>query len=126
MRAEDFGRIDTNQTVLFIYGEQPIIDEKYDYPAHPNYKYTYDYADGEHVNACIFDRSALGLKTATDNQLRVRKAKAVSCVQDLQMKDLREILGVFSNKDIGDTLCKNTIGYLNETDALDDEDSIYA
>lgn len=122
MRAEDFGRIDTNQTVLFIYGEQPIIDSKYDYPAHPNYKYTYDYADGEHVSACIFNRSDLGLKDVVDSQLTKKKVKAISDVRTCTDKDLRAILGKFSNSEASDELAKNTIEYLESTESLEDED----
>ena len=43
MRAEDIGRISFNQSLVFIYGEMPIIDEKYDLIDHKYYKLTKEY-----------------------------------------------------------------------------------
>lgn len=58
MKADELGRIPFSDEIVLIYGENPIYDKKYDYPAHKNYKYTHDYACdiGLH-EAIVFDRS---------------------------------------------------------------------
>lgn len=59
MRPEDLGRMPFTDEIVLVYGEDPIYDKKYDYPAHKNYKYTHDYACdlGIH-NGSVFDRSS--------------------------------------------------------------------
>ena len=122
MRAEDFGRIDFNQTILFIYGEQPVIDKKFDYPKHKNYKYTYDYANDEGVKAYIFDRGALGIKNNANSTLTVRKPKAVPQVLDFSMNAFKEIMGKFSDEDAQESLYENTANYLENSQSLNEDD----
>lgn len=57
MKPEEFGRMDYSKEIVFVYGEQPLMDDKYDYPSHPNYKWTHEYANDVGVNAYLFDRS---------------------------------------------------------------------
>lgn len=121
MRPEDFGRIDNSQTILFIYSEQPVMDEKFDYPKHYNYKYTYDYANDEHVKAYIFDRSKLGMSENVESQLKVRKPKAIPHVLDFSMSSFKEIMGKFTIAEAEDELVRNTEQYLNNDDALNDD-----
>lgn len=45
MKPEELGRMDYRKQLVLIYGEQPIMDDKVDYPALPNYFQTHDYAD---------------------------------------------------------------------------------
>mgnify|MGYP000027241633 CR=1 FL=1 len=122
MRPEDFGRLDYSQTILFIYGEQPIMDKKYDYPHHRNYKYTYDYANDEHVEAYIFDRSALGNKEEVLSQITVKKAKAVPQIHDFSITAFKETMGKFTNKEALNSLYDNTEDYLENIGALNDDD----
>ena len=81
MRPEDFGRIDFSQCIIFIFGEQPIIDEKIDYPAHPNYIYTADFADDNHTRAFVLDRTILGANADdSDITLMQLKPKAIPVI----------------------------------------------
>lgn len=58
MKSDELGRIPFSDEIVLIYGENPIYDKKYDYPAHKNYKYTHDYAcDIDLHEAVVFDRS---------------------------------------------------------------------
>lgn len=59
MKAEEFGRMDYQKEIVFIYGEQPLMDDKFDYPAHRNYKFTRDYAVDWGTKACMFDRTVI-------------------------------------------------------------------
>ena len=122
MRPEDFGRIDYNQTILFMYGEQPIMDTKYDYPSHRNYKYTYDYANDEHVEAYIFDRSALNANQNTLSQLKKIKPKAVPQVLMYNSNIFKQIMCRFTDDEAYDAFNDATEDFLNDTSLFDDED----
>ncbi len=57
IKPEELGRIPYNEQIVLIYGEQPIRDEKVDYPALPNYWQTNDFAgDLGHPDANMFHR----------------------------------------------------------------------
>ena len=57
MRAEDIGRIDFSQSLVFIYGEMPVIDNKYDLIDHKYYKLTKEYLLKCGIEAAMnFDR----------------------------------------------------------------------
>lgn len=45
MAPNEVGKIDNRDCIVFIKGLDPIFDKKYDYPKHPNYKYTGDADD---------------------------------------------------------------------------------
>ncbi len=122
MRPEDFGRIDYNQTILFMYGEQPIMDTKYDYPSHRNYKYTYDYANDEHVEAYIFDRSALNANQNALSQLKKIKPKAVPQVLMYNSNIFKQIMCRFTDDEAYDAFNDATEDFLNDTSLFDDED----
>lgn len=57
MKSDELGRIPFADEIIMIYGEQPVYDKKFDYPAHRNYKYTFDYAEDCGVEASMFDRN---------------------------------------------------------------------
>lgn len=122
MRPEDFGRIDYNQTILFMYGEQPIMDTKYDYPSHRNYKYTYDYANDEHVEAYIFDRSALNANQNALSQLKKIKPKAVPQVLMYNSNIFKQIMCRFTDDEAYYAFNDATEDFLNDTSLFDDED----
>lgn len=95
LRAEDFGRIDYSQEVVFIYGEMPIMDEKFDYPAHRNYKLTSDYAHDCGVNAVIFDRSVFADHSEVEIVLGSEAITSIPDIHSLSdMSELMDILGV--------------------------------
>lgn len=58
MKPEELGRIPYQKCLVMVYGEQPIYDDKFDYPKHKNYKYTQDFgADiGLGEKYMVFDR----------------------------------------------------------------------
>lgn len=45
MKPEELGRMDHLKEVVLVYGEQPMFDDKIDYPGLPNYNQTHDYTD---------------------------------------------------------------------------------
>lgn len=56
MRQEDIGRISFDQSLIFIYGEMPLLDDKYDFVNHKNYKVAKEYLQKNGFNAMNFDR----------------------------------------------------------------------
>lgn len=96
LRAEDFGRIDYSQEVVFIYGEMPIMDDKFDYPAHKNYKLTNDYAHDMGTNAIMFDRDVFNQHGEVEIIVQAALASAIpdiNKITDLK-KTLTEVLGI--------------------------------
>lgn len=85
MRPEDLGRIPFSDEIVLVYGEDPIYDKKYDYPAHKNYKFTHDYACdlGLH-SASVYDRS--GYKNETLGLL-VHKAEVPTAIPSVERLD---------------------------------------
>lgn len=60
IQASELGRLDPKCSLILIDNEQPIMDEKFDYPKHRNYIYTYDYCkDIKCYDACMFERPIL-------------------------------------------------------------------
>lgn len=50
MTPTEIGQMSTMSEIIMIRGEKPFFDNKYDYPKHPNYKYTGDYDDSQLFN----------------------------------------------------------------------------
>lgn len=60
MKPEEIGRMDYSKQLVLIYGEQPIMDDKYDYPSHKNYRLCHDFAeDCGCPDALLFDKKSL-------------------------------------------------------------------
>lgn len=59
MKPEEIGRIPYEKCLVMVYGEQPIFDNKFDYPKHKHYKFTNDYGEdiGLKDSYMAFDRS---------------------------------------------------------------------
>ncbi len=98
MRQEDFGRIDFSKCIIFIFGEQPIMDDKFDYPSHKNHVFTNDYAVDNNVKAFILDRTVMGAHEGSDITLTHKKPKAIPNVSDFSMEAFRRIMGKFNNE----------------------------
>ncbi len=124
MRPEDFGRLDYSQTILFIYGEQPIMDTKFDYPKHKNYKYTYDYANDEHVEAYVFDRSALIKNKNASSIIKMIKPKAVPQIRTYNANAFKSIMCKFDEEEAYNAFEENSEDYLLSAGLLDDTDDI--
>lgn len=110
LRAEDFGRIDYSQEVVFIYGEMPIMDDKFDYPGHKNYRLSRDFAADCGTDAMVFDRSKLytdasHIKIFTKGE----EATAMVDVKPFSMASMLSILGVneASEEKIEETVKRN-------------------
>lgn len=124
MRPEDFGRLDYSQTILFIYGEQPIMDTKFDYPKHKNYKYTYDYANDEHVEAYVFDRSALVKNKKTSSIIKTIKPKAIPQVRTFNSNAFKSIMCKFDEEEAYKAFEENSEDYLLTSGLLDDTEDV--
>lgn len=94
MKPEEIGRMPYENTLVFVYGEQPVLDKKFDYPAHRNYKQTHDYAaDCGHPEAIAFDRSGYESLIADARLVyKVIAPSAVPCVMQLTADVLRSVL----------------------------------
>ena len=58
MKPEELGRMPKTKEIIIMDGEQPIYDDKFDYPKHKNYKYTNDYASDIGLrSAILIDRN---------------------------------------------------------------------
>ena len=125
MRPEDIGRIDFNEELLFIYGEQPIYAHKFDLVNHKNYKYTYDYANSLGISdCCVLDRSGMGSNAKADTILKVEKAKAIPNISEFSMKDFRAHMRKFSNDEAMEEL-SNVYAENMFDDDFDGEDSSF-
>ena len=126
LRAEDFGRIDYSQEVVFIYGEMPIMDEKFDYPAHKNYKLTRDYAADAGTGAVMFDRSVfcnhppveiiVGSVEVTSVP-DIHKIDSISEILDILGKDTSQISESEEDEDIFETAFENAARYSLESES---------
>lgn len=85
MRPEDLGRIPFSDEIVLIYGENPIYDQKYDYPSHKNYKYTHDYAKdlGLH-DACVYDRTKYKVEACGQLIHKIEVPTAVPSIERLE------------------------------------------
>lgn len=122
MKQEELGKLPFEEQIVLIYGENPIRDKKYDYPAHKNYKFTYDYAVDCGANkdghfAFEFDRSCFSDIENVSLFQHYERASAVPSVQPATDEVLKEKLGYhFSGNDIPDDLLAEALA-INDTDS---------
>lgn len=57
IQAAEIGRLEDDEQLILIIGEQPLKDKKYEITKHPNYKLTPEYCRRIGVDACVFDDS---------------------------------------------------------------------
>jgi len=98
LKAEEFGRIDYSQEVVFIYGEQPIMDDKFDYPAHRNYKFSRDFAADCGTDAVMFQRGKFSSVKAAPIRIPLENVTATPEVQKLTVEAMMKALAV-TNED---------------------------
>lgn len=96
LKQEEFGRIDYSKEIVFIYGEQPIMDDKFDYPAHRNYKYCRDYAADCGTDAFIFQRGHLENIEKTPLRFAVESATATIEVKEFTAEAFLKCFAVTS------------------------------
>ena len=107
LRAEDFGRIDFSQEIVFIYGEMPIMDDKFDYPNHRNYKLTRDYAAECGTDAIMFDRTKLKTESKINIITQIETPTAIVDVKAFSMEEMLAVLGVREEAEVVDNVKKN-------------------
>lgn len=96
LKQEEFGRIDYSKEIVFIYGEQPIMDDKFDYPAHRNYKYCRDYAADCGTDAFIFHKDQFDLAEEVALRFPIKMATATVEVIPFTIEAFKEHLGTSS------------------------------
>ena len=88
MRPEDLGRMPFEDEVILIYGEDPIYDQKYDYPSHKNYKYTHDYAVDLGIHdGCVYSREKYEVLSAQGIIHKFLTPEATPGVEKLETAD---------------------------------------
>lgn len=101
MKADELGRIPFTHEIIMVYGEQPIYDEKYNYPAHRNYKYTFDYADSCGVEASLFDRNHPDFQISGNRKIII-DVETVSLLSSVQGLDMDAFCRIFAASDPDD------------------------
>lgn len=96
MKPEEIGRMDYSKQLVLIYGEQPIMDDKYDYCNHKNYKLCRDYAADCGTDAYKFDRKALPGLHPTVIEWEGEVETATAEIKPLDMKSMLAALAVSS------------------------------
>lgn len=100
LKPEELGRIPFTDEIVLIYGEDPIYDQKYDYPAHKNYKYTHDYACDLGIrNGVVFDRSIYAMHEVPSLISTIMSAIAVPEIQKFTPEAFKSIMQTGSIKD---------------------------
>lgn len=104
VRPEELGRMPFTDEIVLVYGEDPIYDKKFDYPAHKNYKYTHDYAIDLGIHdGSVFDRTKYVEQEHGPLVFKLESPIAIPGVEKLSTKDLaskmKQLLGA-SNPDI--------------------------
>ena len=57
MTPDEVRRLDNKNAIVFIRGERPVIDEKYDLMLHPTIRYTEDGGAASYIHSpvCLYD-----------------------------------------------------------------------
>ena len=101
MKADELGRMPFTDEIIMIYGEQPIYDKKYDYPAHRNYQYTFDYAEDCGVEASMFNRNLPEFQISGNRKIII-EVEIPKCVSDIKPFDLDACCRIFAANDPDD------------------------
>lgn len=132
MKPEEIGRIPYAKCLVMVYGEQPVYDNKFDYPKHKNYRYTQDFgADiGLGDKYMVFDRSPyseeIGSTPPIDHHPK-RKARVCTSILPTihgMRLDADTFKRIFNREDLSteDVLNNITNAQMAETNPIDDED----
>ncbi len=92
MSPDELGRMEYEKELVIIYGERPLLDKKYDYPKHKNYKFTNDYCcDIGCHNGSVFDRNHYEALKNVPLMIRVESASAVPSVEEFSEDAFKKI-----------------------------------
>lgn len=131
MKPEEIGRIPYAKCLVMVYGEQPVYDNKFDYPKHKNYRYTQDFgADiGLGDTYMVFDRSPyseeIGSTPPIDHHPK-RKARVCTSILPTihgMRLDADTFKRIFNREDLSteDVLNNITNAQMAETNPIDDD-----
>ncbi len=85
MTPDELGKMPYEDSLILIYGENPIYDKKYDYPKHRFYRYTHDYGvDCGCGGFSVFDRGGYAGAEGYKLKLRALDTEAVPNIQTPQ------------------------------------------
>jgi hypothetical protein len=119
MRPEDVGRIEFNEELLFIYGEQPIYGHKFDLVTHQNYKYTFDYANSIGCSECChLDRSGMTPPDSGRLTLSAVPSKATPTVEAFTMDAFQRIQMKFTSEEAVEELQNNFQDMYDDSEAF--------
>lgn len=121
MKPEEIGRMDYSKQLVIVYGEQPVIDDKFDYPNHRNYKLSRDFAEDCGIDAIKFDRSKFRKKGNTEIIHDGVIASAVPDVQQGSMELFLQIMGVSSPEEAVENVKKAVKRHSFESDSTAEE-----
>lgn len=132
MKPEEIGRIPYEKCLVMVYGEQPVYDNKFDYPKHKNYRYTQDFgADiGLGDKYMVFDRSPYSKEIGSTPPIDPHpKRKARVCTSILptihgMRLDADTFKRIFNREDLTteDVLNNITNAQMAETNPIDDNE----
>ena len=111
MSPDEIGRMEYAKQLVIIYGEQPLMDVKYDYPKHKNYKYTYDYCEDIGVKGSIYDRSHYDAYKNMPLMVRVEGASAVPSVDEFTEDAFKKIFGGRTTEEAMENASKSAARY---------------
>ena len=100
LSPDELGRMPFTDQIVFVYGEQPIYDKKFDYTKHKNYKWSNDYAKDIGIEtASVFDRTVYNKHILT-NAINVERPKAIPDIKELTLDALRGIFRVGTEEEL--------------------------
>lgn len=77
MNQEDIGRIPYNKTLTFIYGEQPLYDDKWDVVKHRTFKLSREYFHDNGMSCMEFDRNIFKIEETAQLTWKGSKVMAI-------------------------------------------------
>lgn len=94
MTPDEVGRLDNDKCIILIRGKLPFLDRKYDYPKHPNYKYTED-ADDKNAYVLPFKKEKTVLELILSNKEEevfdnIRKK------EELEAPEIKNVWGILN------------------------------
>lgn len=127
MRPEELGKMPFDDQIILVYGENPIYDKKYNYPAHKNYKFTHDYACDLGINdASVFDRTPYQVRIPGPLVYKAEVPTAIPSVERLDSPEklaekFRTLFAVNDNAEVITRMENNYRRYGFESDSEEGE-----
>jgi len=113
MTPDEVRRLENNLAILFIRGENPVIDYKYDILRHPNVVYTTDGAGEPYIHGRIYKDTTVVTLVGNDEKTR----EGATNIEDLMKVKPISNFEIYSNEDDLDEI------YLKLEEKNNEEDS---